>query len=258
MEYSSVYILGRNLEYIRLIDSFHPEVKGKMWLLDVMSSVLYYLDICEIEDEQTRKKLEEWVRKLKRTYKKGEEISKQDSEVLSKDADRWQDLVYKELCVRRSLEFQKGALNQKALVLTSEDKPSNIFEKGIWGVLPKIAKSDFSDAAKCLLIGAPTPATMVALRGIEAVIRKYYALKTGKRVANKNLGNIIKELKSVPKINKKLLDYIDYIRSEKRNIAQHPTKIFNQREAERIFMEIVSAAHDIHAEITRSAHTTKP
>lgn len=46
-------------------------------------------------------------------------------------------------------------------------------------------------------------------------------------------------------INKQLILYMDYIRSEKRNIAQHPTRIFTQKEAERMFMEIVCATHDI-------------
>ena len=153
---------------------------------------------------------------------------------------------------RPFIEFKKGALNQKALIFTSEGKPSNIFDKKVWKALPKIAQSDFSDAAKCLLVEASTPATMVALRGIEAVIRRYYAQKTKKASEKKNLGSIIKELHKTPQANKKLLDYLDYIRSEKRNIAPHPDKVFTQREAERIFMEIVSATHDIYAEIPHS------
>jgi hypothetical protein len=88
---------------------------------------------------------------------------------------------------------------------------------------------------------------MVALRGMEAVIRKYYNLKTKKPAGRQNLGNIIDQLRIVKGINKRLIEHMDYIRSEKRNIAQHPNKIYSQREAERIFMEIVSATHDIFA-----------
>jgi hypothetical protein len=71
---------------------------------------------------------------------------------------------------------------------------------------------------------------------------------TNKTPERKNLGMIVQELHKVPQINRKLLDYLDYIRSEKRNIAQHPDKIFTKRESERIFTEIVSATHDIYAD----------
>ena len=252
MDYSDLFVLARNLEYLRLTESFLPTVKGKNWLLDILDSVLVFLRYCNIEDESTYIGLKEWIRKLNRAYKKDQQIKEEDSMELSKDADRWQELIYKEMCARPCIEFQRGALNQKALVDTSEGKPSNIFEEKVWKALPKIAKSDFADAAKCLLVGASTPATMVALRGIEAVVRKYYTLKTKKAAGNENLGVIIEELKKMPRAKKKLLGYMDYIRSEKRNIAQHPTRVFSQREAERIFMEIVSATHDIYAEILSS------
>ena len=252
MDYSDIFTLASDLEYIKLSESSLPVVKGKDWLLDTMNGILTLLKYCNIEDESVYKELIEWIVKLNRSYKKGQRINKKDSKELSEDANRWGDLIYKELCARPCIEFQRGALNQKALVDTSEGRASNIFEENVWKVLPKITKSDFADAAKCLLVGASTPATMVTLRGIEAVIKRYYTLKTKKAAGNENLGVIIEELKKMPKAKKKLLGYMDYIRSEKRNIAQHPTRVFTQREAERIFMEIVSATHDIYAEILSS------
>lgn len=252
MDFSDLWELATNTEFIRHSDTGH-EVKGKGWLLDSLYDLCDYLEICEIEDKSISESVQEWIRKLDRMYKKGQKIKKQDGKELSEDADRWQDLMYKEICARPFIEFRKGALNQKALVLTSEGKSSRIFGKKVWKVLPKIAQSDFSDAAKCLLVEASTPATMVTLRGIEAVIRRYYAQKTKKAPEKRNLGTIIKELLKMPQTNKKLLSYLDYIRSEKRNIAQHPDRIFTQREAERIFMEIVSATHDIYAELGRAS-----
>lgn len=249
MEFSDVFEIGMTTEFIRQSDLAGHEVKGKDWLLENIYAAIDSLATCEIEDDFVFESMWEWTKRLNRTYKKGERIKKKDGKELAKDAGRWQDLIYKELSAKPCIEFQKGALNQKALVLTSEGKPSAIFSKKVWKALPKIAQSDFSDAAKCLLVGASTAATMVTLRGIEAVVRKYYSLKTKRTVGKKNLGDMLKELQEMPPVNKKLIGYIDYIRSEKRNIAQHPTKVFNQREAERIFMEIVSATHDIHAEI---------
>ena len=46
-----------------------------------------------------------------------------------------------------------------------------------------------------------------------------------------------------------MLNNLDFLRSEKRNIAQHPEKIFSQKEAERIFMDIISAVHDIYEDM---------
>ena len=253
MDFADVLELGGNLGWIRCSDYGGHEVKGKGWLTDMLRQLNDFLAICDIEDEIIFCEIEEWIKRLNRSYRAGQKISKKDGKELSDQSDRWGDLIYKELCAKPCIEFQKGALNQRALILTSRGKPSVIFERKVWRELPKIARSDYSDAAKCLLVEASTPATMVALRGIEAVIRRYYFLKTKKKAGKKNMGNIIEELREIPDINEQLISYLDYIRSEKRNIAQHPTKVFNQKEAERIFMEIVSATHDISTEMLRSS-----
>jgi len=242
-----VFWLGGLVEFIRQSDSGTHEVKGKGWLVENLHWLSHALNYCQIKDESLSESIEEWTTRLERNYKKGMKISKQDGKELSDEADHWENLIFKELCARPCIEYQEGALNQRALMLTSEGKPSDIFDKKIWKRLPKIAQSDFSDSAKCLLIGASTPATMVALRGTEAVIRAYYSQKTNRDATKKTLGTIIKELRQVRGINEKLISFIDYIRSERRNIALHPDKMFSQREAERIFMEIVSVTHDIYA-----------
>lgn len=252
LDFADVFEFRATLEFIRQSDSAGYEVKGKGWLIEMLYAAMGFLSICEIDDEIIFGDLGDWILKLEKNYKKGQKINKKDGKELSEDADRWQTLMSKELCARPCIEFQRGALNQKALVDTSEGKPSSIFEKKVWKELPKIAQSDFSDAAKCLLAGAATPATMVGLRGIEAVIREYYTLKTSKPAEKEDLFDIIKKLEQMPRINKKLLGYIDYIRAEKRNIAQHPNNVFTQREVERTFMEIVCATHDIYADIPSS------
>jgi hypothetical protein len=89
---------------------------------------------------------------------------------------------------------------------------------------------------------------MVGLRGIGAIIKKYYSVRIGDP-KKKMLAELIEELKRLPNANKKLLGYLDYIRAEKRNLAQHPNKSFTQKEAERIFMEMINAVHDIFADI---------
>jgi hypothetical protein len=251
LEFSDAFELGATVEFLRNSDDSRPEVKGEDWLIDMLNYLQVGVVIADIDDEVMFDEIEEWKSRLSKSYRKGQKISKQDGDEISRDAESWGSIVYKELCARPCVEFQKGALNQKALMVTSERKASDIFDKKVWNRLPKIAQNDFSEAAKCLLIGASTAAAMVALRGTEAVVRSYYAEKT-KKPSAKDLGKILDELKSLPQINRKLLGYLDYIRSEKRNIAQHPTRIFTQREAERIFMEIVNVTHDIYAEMPQS------
>ncbi len=187
-----------------------------------------------------------WITKLGRGYKAEQKIKESDAEELSVDAQKFDDMLACELLGRPIIELEEtGILNPSALFKTSQGKPSSIFGKKIWKKLSPIAQSDFSDAAKCLLVEASTPATMVALRGLEAVMRKYYCFRTGKDCIKKNLGAILKELQSLTDAKEGLLGYIDYLRKERRNLAQHPDKTFNQLEAERIFSEIISAVHDI-------------
>lgn len=256
MNFPDVFELAASLEFIRNSDPTVAEVKGKGWIIDVLHDILKLSEDCDIKDELIVEEVMIWIRKLKRTYKKGQKIKKKDGKELSEEAERWGDLVHRELCARPCIEFQKGALDQRALVLTSKGKRSSIFDRKTWKSLPKIARSDFSDAAKCLLVGASTPAAMSTLRGMEAVIKRYYSAKTKKPAGKKVLGEIINELRKTPKTNMKLLSYMDYIRSEKRNVAQHPNKVFSQREAERIFMEVVSGTHDIYDVILRSEAKT--
>ena len=63
------------------------------------------------------------------------------------------------------------------------------------------------------------------------------------------MDTLIKEMRELPDANKKLLDYMDYLRSEKRNLAQHPNKTYSQGEAERVLMEIINAVHDIFSDM---------
>lgn len=255
MDLYDTYVLGGDIEYFRNIKDLKEEIVKErkktrsIPLLDILRRI--WRDLIEYEiNSAVQQIVFEWITKLERDYKAGQKLKEGDAKELSQEADRLDDLLGRELLNRPIIELtRKGCLNQKALLSTSRREPSPIFENKIWKKLPSIAQSDFSDAAKCLLVEASTPATMVALRGMEAVMREYYEFKKARKCGKKALGSIIKELRSLPDANAKLLGYIDYLRSEKRNFAQHPDRTFTQREAERIFMEIINAVHDIFVEM---------
>ena len=55
------------------------------------------------------------------------------------------------------------------------------------------------------------------------------------------------------KIRHTFLGYLDYIRDAKRNFAEHPNKIFDQREAELIFMQVLNLVQDTYTEILQAS-----
>ncbi len=265
MDFCLAFELGGNVEYIKHIVCHAEETivkdrkrTGPACVLDILRQIANELALDKFYAD-TQERVNDWIFKFEREYKSGEAIKQEDAEELREDMDKLETLISRELIFRPCFELSRsGALNHKALFETSFKKPSSIFERNIWEKLSSIAKSDFSDAAKCLLVEASTPATMVALRGMEAVVRDYYCYKKGEKCGRKVLGTIIKELRELPDANKKLLEYIDYLRSEKRNLAQHPNKTYSQGEAERVLMEIINAVHDIFSDMqTDQSKTTE-
>lgn len=249
MDFYDTFNLGARVSYIRDASINRYEVKGEGMLLSTLKKLYSNLEEAEC-DSGLLKNVKSWINRLNRTYKKGERINGKDGRELWDSTDKWIDRIRKEFLNRPCIELlRKGALNQTELLKTSAGKPSAFFSEQVWKDLPAIARSDFSDSSKCLLTRASTPAAMVGLRGVESVVRKYYSFEIGQECGKRSLGVVLRELRKSPNVNTKLLSYIDYIRSEKRNLTQHPDKIFTQREAERIFMEIINAVHDIYAEM---------
>lgn len=248
LDFLDSFNLGSALQYLRLVRHFLPSVKGGRLVLFALRRCLTILEQNEVDgDFQSR--VHGWIKYFERDYRRGEKLTKKDAESLKKDVEKWTTMLRRELKERPCIEMVKGALNQKALIDTSLGKSSSFFAEEIWLKIPEIARSDFSDAAKCLLVKTSTPAAMIALRGTEAIVREYYTFKTGMTGEKKPLGTIIRELRAQPDANTSLLGYIDYLRSQKRNLAQHPDKIFTESEAERVFMEILNAVHDIYSEM---------
>ncbi len=249
---NDVFWIGMDVQYVRLCNSVKPYVKGETWLLSTLERLKRRVEECRLNSE-VQQEVAAWIKKLSKNYKDKEEIRPKDMEQLNKDGDRWRDLLQEELLERILFEFlPSGALNQTELQKTSEGEPSAFFEEKIWNALSQIEKSDFSNSATCLLCGLPTPAVMVALRGTEATVKKYYEHKTGDNAQEKMWGPMIEELKRRSeelKIRATFLGYLDYIRDAKRNFAEHPNKIYDQRDAELLFMETVNLVQDTYTEM---------
>ena len=169
--------------------------------------------------------------------RKGREKGKMDQEVRGTEEKviYWSHRIQGELNERIVIEaFTEGTLNFKKLLSGG----GNFFPDDVWNSLSEISMSDLNDACLCLLTQSWTPAVMISLRASEDSIRNLYKNKTGKDVKKKGWNTIINELKEMKEINPSLLNYLDYIR-EIRNTAEHPDKIFDQLEAERLFHQVV-------------------
>ena len=252
MNLDDVYWIGEIIQYIKRIRMTKPTVKGENLLLEALRRLESYLKGNDL-NHGLQFEVSQWAKKLDKNYKEDQKIADDDGMKLYRDASEWGAVINRLLIERRVLELiRTGALNQKALLDLSKGETNAFFDEKTWNALSDIEKSDFSDAAKCLLTGTPTPAVMVALRGAEATVKKYYEFKIGEPPKKKVWGKMVKELESRAmelKIQDTFLGYLDYIRDAKRNFAEHPNKIFGQREAELIFMEVLNLVQDTYAEI---------
>lgn len=98
---------------------------------------------------------------------------------ISRHRKDWQNLLY--VTQKPNDEsLVEVALNPEELRKLADKKPCIFFPADVWEKLTEIEKSDFSDAAKCLLAGLATPAALVIWRGSEASIKNYYRRVTGK------------------------------------------------------------------------------
>ena len=243
--------MGLVIQYIKRCPQLRQYVKGENFLIDNLGFLKSYIEKLDINGGISFE-VSNWIKTLEK-YKEKVQIDSRDATLLNESAGNWLSMINRTLVERKVIELIKtGALNQKALLDTASGEPSAFFDEKIWNALSTIEKNDFSDAARCLLSAISTPAAMIALRGAEATVKKYCEFKTCNSAEKKMWKPIVDELKKRAvefKIKDSFLGYLDYIRDAKRNFAAHPNKVFNQREAELIFMQVINLVQDTYEEI---------
>lgn len=241
--------MGLNLEYLRMITSFKFDVyvKGERFIIDCLKWTLHDLSKNELS-EVTQIEIKEFIKKLDESYGENQTLKDEDAVNLNDRIIIWSDRIQNELKERKIIEvFTDGMLNPKQLLSGGK----SFFPNDVWDSLSEISMSDLNDACLCLLTQSWTPAVMISLRASEDSIRKLYEIKTGMEVKRKGWNTIIKELKEVKGIDPYLLNYLDYVR-EIRNTAEHPDKIFDQMEAERLFHLVVNIIIEVNKELNPS------
>lgn len=249
MDLLTAYSMGVNLEYLRMMTSFKFDVyvKGERFIIDCLKWIFHDLSKNELS-EVTQIEIEEFIKKLDESYGENQTLKDEDAVNLNDRIIIWSDRIQNELKERKIIEvFTDGILNPKQLLSGGK----SFFPNDVWDSLSEISMSDLNDACLCLLTQSWTPAVMISLRAAEDSIRNLYKIKTEKDVKKKGWNNIINELKEVKDINQTLLNYLDYVR-EIRNTAEHPDKIFDQMEAERLFHQVVDMIIVINQELSHS------
>lgn len=248
-----IYTLGLWVQYFRTIRSILPIVKAEgnnaIFGLQRIQAILQKHHCGEgllVE----LKKLEE---KLESKYDDKTQIEPADADELKNSANQWMNKITADLIKMNVIEITaQSGLNPKELLKMASKEPGEFISEEIWNKLTDIEKSDFSDAAKCLLMGTATAAVMVVLRGAEASIGNFYHCKTNNDPKEKTWRQLTTELKQNSEtlgIDDSFIGYIDYYGSAKRNFAQHPNKIYTLREAVIIFMQIIGLVGDIYSQI---------
>lgn len=226
---------------LHTIDSSKPRTK----IIDDLTWIYNKLKEIDIESDLLEK-INEFERKLRQ--KVDETLDYNEREELKINLSVWSNMIESHLKKRRILEPSKiGMLSHEKLYDVSSGYPSTFFT-GVWWNMSDIEKNDFKEAASCLLMQSWTAAAMISLRGLEGILRKYYEFKTEKEHGNRGMYVLIDELQKIEGIKGTLMGYLNYLRGI-RNTAEHPDRIFNQKEAETVFIQVSGAAQDIYQEI---------
>ena len=248
MDFIQSFKLGSDIEYIRLGSMANFVVKGEKSvsgsgrLLHALVSVRERFERTNVSPP-TIEEMDIWIGVLDK-YGDIEKLSQKHSTELYRAAHLWNDRVKKELLERPIVEINKDcSLNYKKLSNGGKD----FFSPKAWGMLSDIARADLNDSARCLLVNLPTPSAMIVLRAAEDCLRHFYNAKLH-RAPPKGWKAIIDNLEGNV-ANKALLKNLDYIRENKRNVAEHPDKRFSELEAERLFLSVVDSIEEMMDEI---------
>ena len=194
-----------------------------------------------------------WIDIFNKNYDDEERIKNEDAKKLRESVNIWREEIRKELDTKPLYKIElKSGLDINEVSKLANNKPSEFIPEQIWKKLTEIEKSDYSDAAKCLILDTATPSVMVALRGAEASLGNYYRHKTQNDPGKKTWRTLTKELKENAEalgIQETFIGFLDYIGDAKRNFAQHPNKIYTLREAVVIFMQVIAMVEDIYTQM---------
>lgn len=159
--------------------------------------------------------------------------------------------------VRLSNEWARGLALKPTLIgregMFSSEKllndPLSLLPEQNRDRLPEIATFDLVQGARCLVFDLPTAGAFHMMRAAETSLRLLYAARKGSDPPAKHgMGDMLKALKDAAHEDP-LLDLLDVIRKHFRNPTQHPSRIYEIREAEYLMALVCFAISKILIEL---------
>jgi len=257
----AIAAMGTMIECLRLQPYLQSYYRGENGIQMILNQLIYFFEQSE-SGSNIIPYIKSFMEELDKKYPESEvsningekdivRISMDDAVKISKEAEIWKVLMIEELISKKIIEMTlESGLNVDELYKLANGEPSFFFAENIWHVFSDIEISDFSDAARCLLLGSATPSCIIALRGAEASIRKFYRTKTGTEPKSKTWRQLTRELGRRADelgLDERFISYLDLFGDAKRNQAAHPNKIYSLREAVLIFIQIVSLVDEIYS-----------
>jgi hypothetical protein len=178
--------------------------------------------------------------------------------ITSKEVQRMSEIMHVvELMVFAEAQTKKiYILTESRFSLDSLiNKPWQMFAKGVFICLPKMAAYDISEAFMCIVLSRATATAFHILRATEATLLAYYCqvVKRG-RVKQTMWGNMVNHLRTRRNPDESLLQRLDYIRNTYRNPTSHPEASYTIEQAQ----DLLGLCIDVINAMSKTLPKTQP
>jgi hypothetical protein len=171
-------------------------------------------------------------------YKRGftRKLTEEDCETLNTLVHNWYGRLEE---VKKRWIFSTPKTNLDILKLSIGAK--SFFEETEWQALSELEQQGLNEAAKCLLTNNFTASEFMVLRTVESVLRRWYEMKTNKKLDSISQGQILNYLdKEYPEPQRpKEISALFHLKNRRNSIA-HPDVISNCEEANVTFIYSVN------------------
>lgn len=138
-----------------------------------------------------------------------------------------------------------------------ENNINKLFANKVYEHLPEIAKYDFDEAGKCLLLNRFTACAFHTLRGTEDLLKFYYEklLDTSSK-EHQTWWNFYEDIEKInktlkPKISEELLNNLNNLRKFYRNKTQHPQMIYNIDDVQDLLFNCIKSVNEIIQDLVK-------
>ncbi len=193
------------------------------------------------------------IQKLQNTPMVNDQLPSNEAKNIYDRLIEWQAVIKLELDYTTCYNFDHDTILNIARL--EEDGAEGFFGAEVWVNLSDIVKHDLEESAKCLIFSLPTASGIMALRGLEDIVRQFHQHVTKASpgaTSGKTWGQLIIDLEK-HNANSSILGYLKYLKDEKRNPLNHPDMTLTVHEAEANFFMVKDAIIKIVGEMKKGS-----